>query len=197
MTRDTSPALRRVKAPYSGADIESIMEMLRTRRPHKSKTERAFMREFIEPLGTERDGYGNAWKVIPGDGDNILWSSHVDTVHKTGGKQQIRKQKDVITLGARSKSNCLGGDDTAGVWLMREMILAGKPGVYVFHRAEEIGGLGSDFVLVHEVERLKGIDAAIALDRKGYRDLVTHQFGARGCSESFADSLAIGLSMDF
>ncbi len=178
-----------VPAPaYGGADLESLMAMLETKRPHKSKAERKFIADFIEPLGVERDGFGNLYKRIEGVGDDILWSVHTDTVHWAGGRQLIRKRKGMIRLNPKSKANCLGADDTAGVWLAREMILAGKPGLYVFHRAEEVGGLGSDFIATHNTGLLDGIRAAIALDRKGYGDVVTHQMG-RGCSDTFADSL--------
>lgn len=181
---------------YQGADIESLMAMLETKRPHKSKAESKFIDSWIKPLGVEVDSFGNLSKRIPGDGDSVLWSSHTDTVHNSSGRQAIRKEQGVITLSARSKANCLGADDTAGIWLMREMILAGKPGLYVFHRAEEIGGLGSDYIATHGRDLLKGITSAIALDRKGYRDIITFQ-GRRGCSDTFAESLAIGLDMDF
>jgi hypothetical protein len=164
--RDTSKA-------YSGADMESLMAMLETKRPHKSKAESKFIRDWIEPLGVERDGFGNLFKLIPGEGDSILWSCHTDTVHYSGGRQAIRKHKGIVTLSQRGKSNCLGADDAAGIWLMREMILAGKPGLYVFHRGEEVGGLGSDFIATHVLNNsdypaFQNLQAAIALDRKGY-----------------------------
>ncbi len=181
---------------YCGADIEALMAMLETKRPHKSKAESRFIRNWIIPLGVESDLFGNLYKRIPGIGDSVLWSSHVDTVHMKGGRQAIRKEQGIITLSHRSKANCLGADDTAGVWLMREMILAGKPGLYVFHRAEEIGGLGSDFIAVHGRDLLKGITSAIALDRKGYQDVITFQ-GPRGCSDSFADSLAVAIDLNY
>ena len=181
---------------YQGADIESLMAMLETKRPHKSKAESKFIDDWIIPLGVEVDSFGNLYKRIPGDGDSILWSSHTDTVHKSGGRQAIRKSQGIITLSARAKANCLGADDTAGVWLMREMIKGGKPGLYVFHRAEEIGGLGSDYIATHGRDLLKGIQVAIALDRKGYQDVITFQ-GSRGCSDIFAESLAAGLDMNF
>lgn len=181
---------------YQGADIESLMAMLETKRPHKSKAESKFIDNWIKPLGVEVDTFGNLYKRIPGDGDSVLWSSHTDTVHNSGGRQAIRKEKGVIKLSSRAKANCLGADDTAGVWLMREMILEGKPGLYIFHRAEEIGGLGSDYIATHGRDLLKGIQVAIALDRKGYQDVITFQ-GSRGCSDIFAESLAAGLGMNF
>ena len=117
---------------YGGADLESLMTMLRTCRPHNSKAEKRFIKEHIDPLGVERDGFGNLYKRIKGVGDSILWSCHTDTVHIKGGKQNIQKRKGVVSLVPDSKANCLGADDTAGIWLMREMILAGKPGLYIF-----------------------------------------------------------------
>jgi hypothetical protein len=181
---------------YQGADIEALMAMLETKRPHKSKTESKFIQDWLIPLGVESDSFGNLYKRILGDGDSVLWSSHTDTVHDSGGRQAIRKEQGIITLSKRSKANCLGADDIAGIWLMREMILAGKPGLYVFHRAEECGGLGSDYIAIYGRDLLEGIQAAIALDRKGYQDVVTFQ-GRRGCSDTFADSLATGLDMNF
>lgn len=191
MTRN----VKREKAvpAYGGSDMESLMLMLETKRPHKSKAEKKFISDFIEPLGVERDGFGNLYKRIEGAGDNVLWSIHTDTVHHSGGRQLIRKRKGMIRLNPKSKANCLGADDTAGIWLAREMIAARKPGLYVFHRAEECGGLGSDFIATHNTELLKGIRIAIALDRRGYGDVITHQM-ERGCSDAFADSLCAGLN---
>lgn len=180
---------------YGGARIELLMEILRTRRPHKSKAESRFTAEYIDSIpGMKSDGFGNRLLTIPGDGDSICWSSHIDTVHNTGGKQNIRKSNDIITLSNGSKSNCLGSDDAAGMWLMMEMIRAGKPGLYIFHRGEEIGGLGSDFIATHTPKILDKIDYVIALDRYGYDSIITHQIGYCA-SDTFAHSLARALDM--
>jgi hypothetical protein len=76
---------------------------------------------------------------------------------------------------------------------MREMILAQIPGLYVFHRAEEQGGIGSRFIAESTPDFLNGIDYAIALDRKGVNDVITHQMHGRCCSDSFAAELAARL----
>lgn len=94
-------------------------------------------------------------------------------------------------------TNCLGADCTTGVWLMMEMIRAGVEGRYVFHREEETGGGGSSYVAKEEPQRLEGIQAAIAFDRKGYRSIITHQMMGRCCSDEFADSLAKALDMNY
>jgi len=78
------------------------------------------------------------------------------------------------------------------VWLMRNMIKAGVPGLYIFHRQEEIGGIGSAFIARETPELLAGIDFAIAFDRKGYTDIITDQMGATA-SERFAATLAVAL----
>ena len=185
------------RAAYDGANIESLMAILETKRPHKSKAEAAFARDFIDSIpGMESDAFGNRALVIPGDGDDILWSVHIDTVHRDGGRQAIRKARDVVTLSPKAKANCLGADDGAGLWLAFEMIAAGKPGFYVFHRGEECGGLGSDFIATHRPDALKGIRAAIALDRKGVDSVITHQ-GGRTASDTFAESLAATLGGTF
>ena len=180
---------------YGGARIELLMEILRTRRPHKSRAETRFAVDYLDSVsGMETDGFGNRILTINGEGDSICYTSHIDTVHNSGGKQNIRKSNDVITLANKSKSNCLGADDAAGIWLMLEMIRAAKPGLYIFHRAEEIGGLGSDFIATHTPKILDKIDCVISLDRYGFDSIITHQ-GDFCASDIFAKSLAVALDM--
>ena len=173
--------------PCSERSLVVLLHMLKTRRPAYSKTERRFVTNFIAPLGTTADEYGNHYLRI---GDvPVLWSCHTDTVHRRGGSQHL-KQVGATKIGLHpsSKTGCLGADDTAGIWLMREMIFAKVPGLYVFHRCEEIGGLGSQWIEKHNPKLVEGIKFAIALDRKGQSDVITHQRG-RCCSDDFADSL--------
>jgi hypothetical protein len=172
------------------------MGILEIGRPHGSKAEKRFSSSWLDPIrGMTTDGFGNRILKIEGVGDSIIWASHVDTVHHAGGKQSIRKKGDVITLADKSKSRCLGADDGAGVWLMLEMIAAGKPGTYIFHRAEEVGGLGSDFIASNLPELTAGVDAVVSLDRFGFDSVITNQ-GGRTSSDGFAVSLAQGLKMD-
>ncbi len=88
----------------------------------------------------------------------------------------------------------LGADDGVGVWIMLEMIAADRPGLYVFHRGEEVGCLGSQHIKEHEPHLLAGIDAAMAFDRAGYDDVITHQLSGRTCSDAFALSFASQLN---
>jgi hypothetical protein len=162
--------------------------MLGHKRPAGSKTERRFIRSFIAPLGAKPDAFGNHVLRI-GDAP-VMWSCHTDSVHKEGGKQLVEVSHGIASLARGSTSNCLGADDAAGVWLMREMILARRPGLYVFHRAEECGGQGSDYIARRNPALLDGIRYVVAFDRRGYGDVITHQAMGRCASDAFASSLA-------
>ena len=174
----------------TGRDL--LLDMLSYRRPAGSQTERQFIERFIAPTGAKPDGYGN-YILRVGEWP-VLWSAHTDTVHKQGGRQQVRVcgQTAMVPDG----SNCLGADDGTGCWILLEMIRAGVEGLYVFHRAEETGCNGSRYIATHTPELLDGIQAAIAFDRRGYDSIVTHQVGFRTASDGFALSLseALGIS---
>lgn len=168
--------------------------MLSTCRPHGSATEHEFIQSFILPYGAEADDFGNLWLRI--GNAPILWSSHVDTCHRHEGMQQcIIDDAGMVRLANDSPSNCLGADCTAGVWLMTEMIEARVPGLYVFHRGEERGGLGSRYAAEMTPEYFTGIKAAIAFDRRGTNAIITHQRSERCCSEVFAASLATAIGL--
>lgn len=175
--------------------VKTLVDMLTYRRPAWSKTEKKFIKNYISPLGVTFDQKGNAIKRI-GQAP-ILWSCHTDTVHRKQGRQHIRAKNGIFKLGPNSESTCLGADDTAGVWLMREMILAKKPGLYIFHRGEEVGGVGSDFIATKTPALVQDIQFAVAFDRHGYDDIITHQGWGRCCSDEFAYSLAQGIDMDY
>lgn len=173
--------------------VGKLIAMLETMRPHNSTGEGEFIRRFIDPLDVESDSFGNRYKII-GQDPTILWSSHVDSCHRKPGRQRIAIDAGIVRTDDPA-ANCLGADCAAGVWLMTEMIAAGIPGLYLFHRGEERGGLGSSHIARNEPALLKGINAAIAFDRRGTTSIITHQRGERACSEAFAQSLsaAIGL----
>lgn len=165
---------------------EELLEMLRYMRPARTKSERKFINRFLLPLpGATVDDFGNV--IVRVGQSPIMWSSHTDTVHMRSGKQQVFVDKEDYALVKHN--DCLGADCTTGVWLMVHMIRAGVPGLYIFHRDEEIGGRGSDWIVKNTPDLLAGITYAIAFDRKRCDSVVTHQFGQRCCSEAFAQSL--------
>lgn len=173
----------------------SLLEMLTYARPHGSKDEALFVDRFINPLpGIAYDKFGNG--IVNVGNAPVLWSSHTDTVHHASGRQSIDiNQLGQIHLVNGKRGQCLGADDAAGVWLMCEMIAAKVPGRYIFHAGEECAGLGSSYIVKNRKDLFDGIDFAIAFDRKGTADIITHQMGARCCSDTFADALAAKLGM--
>lgn len=168
-------------------NTESLFYMLQTKRPGGSKTEQDFIRRWIAPLGTYEDGYGN--HIIRIGDAPVMYSSHTDSVHRTEGTQRIKAKGGLITLANNESSNCLGADCVAGVWAMVEMIRANIPGLYVFHRDEESGGHGSQWIADNTPQLLDGIQACIALDRFGTSSIITHQYGGRCASDEFAKSM--------
>lgn len=165
-------------------NLKELFAMLEYKRPAYSETDDAFIERFLAPLGVEQDHAGNVIKRI-GD-SSVCWSCHTDTVHSIEGTQGLVIKKTHVMSQDKS---CLGADDTAGVWLMSELIKAGKPGLYIFHRGEERGGIGSEWIAENNKEMFDGIKCAIALDRMGTTSVITHQ-GTRCCSDKFAQSLA-------
>lgn len=165
-------------------------------RPRGSKTERAFRDRWIMSLGAEEDQHGNL-HVVRGDVP-VLWSCHTDTAHKRDGSQKVRlNSKGILTT---RNGSCLGADDTAGVFLLTEMIRRDVPGHYVFHYGEECGCIGSRKLAAECPTWLENIQWAIALDRRGYGDVITHQVGLRTASDPFAVDLAErlnALGMDY
>ena len=168
-------------------------------RPAGSKAEAAFCKRYLDNLpGMTSDAEGNRILRIGGDEVRVLWSSHTDTVHNKSGTQKLMYGGGFLSLHADALgvSNCLGADCTVGIWLMREMILRGIPGLYVFHAGEECGGRGSSYIAKKTPEILKGIDYAIAFDRKGTNSVISHQM-SRCASDVFVAALSRQLGSNF
>lgn len=148
---------------------------------------------------------GNCWVVLPGEGDDVLWTSHLDTVGTTPEAVTLRYAGNVLHTDG---TTILGADDKAGVAVMIMMIRAGVPGTYAFFTGEEIGRIGSQAAadayarrlrgtrgpVVHPLPRETGFRACISLDRKGTGSVITHQMDERCCGEAWAEELARRLS---
>ncbi|HEY0623190.1 M28 family peptidase [Sphingomonas sp.] len=172
---------------------ERLLEILSWARPHDSEIERRFAREFLDSVpGMQADAFGNRWIDAGEAAPHVMWSCHIDTVAAKGQCQMLAFDSDsgVVSLAKGKPGMSLGADDGVGVWMMLEMLKAGRPGRYVFHRGEEVGCLGSRHIADKEPQILDGIQIAIALDRAGERDIITHQLGARTASDEFAASFA-------
>lgn len=182
---------------------ERLHNMLRVKRPHGSAAEKSWAHKYVlsHPdayhLGLAQDPAAYVIEVNqPGaTASRTMFSCHIDTVHKEGGKQTIKFNKAKHTY-YKDDGKPLGADDTAGCWLLLEMIDAGVPGVYVFHRGEERGGIGSSYIAENLPDFLAKFDRAIAFDRKGSTSIITHQGWGRCASDEFAESLSDALNSD-
>lgn len=174
--------------------LATLLEMHTFARPMGSPAEAAFIARYVSSLpGATRDTCGN-WHVCTDPTSETLWSCHTDTVHRIEGRQTVHYDPTTgyLQLSKRARArgyNCLGADDTVGCFLLREMILAGIPGHYIFHYGEERGGVGSRALATLAPESLRQFKRAIALDRGGYADVITFQYGIDTCSQGFARAL--------
>ncbi len=174
---------------------QTLLRMLEYRRPAWSSTEEEFITRFIDPVpGIYSDWYGN--RILTHPTSRVMISCHTDTVHKSAGHQRVKHRKGIAKLSRfESESNCLGADDTAGIYAALRMIEAGVPATFVFHRAEEIGGRGSSWLADHYADWLREFDICLALDRRGTQDIIIEQWRGETASVEFALSLADQLGM--
>jgi hypothetical protein len=175
--------------------LKELMTMLTYARPEGSDTEEAFITRFIDSLpNVTMDANGNRIVQIGKEAPTVCFTSHTDTVDYDEGEKAIElTSKGLIGLDWNSEASCLGADCTAGIWLMRRMILAGKKGLYIFHREEESGGRGSSFITANTPELVANIKVMISLDRKGYDSVITEQITGVTASKAFASSIALQL----
>ena len=174
--------------------VNTLIQMLRFKRPMGSRTETNFRKWFLFGLPNAwEDAFNNIHVLVARKDESwptTIWSSHTDTVHKEDGYQKVIVDKGWAKLAPREPSNCLGADCTVGVWIMRELALAGVPGHYVFHWGEERGCIGSRNVTKQKPTMFRKANCVIAFDRRGKSEIITFQRGSRTCSDAFADSLA-------
>lgn len=175
-------------------NIERLYKLLNLRRPHGSEDFVAsWLFDGYKPtVYKDKDEEPMAWVITTDDKSNTLFSCHLDTVHSSfGHREVVTSDTNLISSGENTP---LGADDGAGVWLLLEMIDAGVPGTYIFHSGEEKGGIGSKWMSDHATDLLSTFKRAIAFDRKGTFDVITHQFVGRCCSDAFAEALASELN---
>lgn len=175
---------------------QGYFDILKYRRPHDSKGEHAFinrvlLKEFKNNGHKYRvDGAGNHIVIV---GDNlepsVMFSCHTDTVHNRmipGLTQRLKIHNDCEVTSIQKE--CLGADDATGIFLMFMLMRKQVPGLYIFHRGEERGGIGSQFIA--ENWQFSNIKQAIAFDRASDHHIITHQAGGRCASDEYAISLA-------
>lgn len=175
--------------------MEELFKILKYKRPYGSEEEEICIEKHLDIIpGMTQDGFGNRMITL-GENPTVLFSSHTDTVHRVGGMQKIIQdtEKQIIY---KDDTECLGADDGAGMWLMIQMINEKIPGLYIFHRGEECGGLGSSYIARDTPEILDNITKAIAFDRRGTKDIISRQSSGMCCSQEFVTSLSEALGME-
>lgn len=168
--------------------------MLGYKRPHLSDTEHEFIGRFIDSIpNMQEDTFGNRFLKI-GE-SSTMFSAHTDTVHWKSGRQNILYDPGLDVI-YKDDNQPLGADNAAGIWVLLELIRAEVPGLYIFHRGEERGGQGSSWIADHKPDLLKDIKRAIAFDRRGTSEVITHQSSGRCCSDQFALALSKQLALN-
>jgi hypothetical protein len=188
-----------------------LATILRWKRSHGSVSEMAFckwVREEITRMGAEpkiREAGCITTEVLYPDGkrSSVLFSCHMDTMHgaMAEGRQELLfdptlEQIFLDEASRKAPGSCLGADDGVGVWMMLDMIQNKKPGSYIFHRGEERGGIGSRAVLANDRDWLEQFDLAVAFDRPGVDEVITHQGGQRCASDKAGEALVKALKAE-
>jgi hypothetical protein len=171
-----------------------LLEMISIARPTGSNAQLDWLERWFNDLDTLVT-VDSDWNIVASVGGNsqTIFTSHADTVHKFEGRFDLAATGDGCLVGRKDDKPCiLGADDTAGVWIMRQMIKAKVPGLYVFHDGEEIGCAGSSqFVKDFDLTPYRRV---VSFDRMGYSDVITHQSHGRTCSDTFARALSASLN---
>lgn len=186
-------------------DISLLASLMQMHRPHGGANETGALIQIEQvigaidcgkPIAYQYDRTGNLICTV-GSSRTVLFTAHVDTVHRAEGYSELARINNfIIAADAATGKDCvLGADDAAGCYLLVELIKAGTEGTYIFFVGEEVGGVGSS-AFVRDNPDFKA-SIAIAFDRRGYSDVVTHQAGSRCCSDAFALALSKQLGMRY
>jgi di/tripeptidase len=164
--------------------IRDFMEAVRLKRPHGSYTLAHYKAKLARRIkATAIDDCGNIHLSI--GNSRTLFVAHLDTVHYEEGPNLYERSGDFV----RAKEAPLGADDGAGIAVLLHLIRNKVPGYYIFTVGEECGGVGSQFIAQEYWWLLGQFERAIAFDRAGTSEVITHQ-GIRTASDGFAYSLA-------
>lgn len=211
-TPPATPATPIVKGQQSSfarlpIDKSHLLDILSLVRPANSAGEQVLVKYITDHLTTlgvkyALDGYGNiSVNMLPTNEttSRIMFTAHTDTVHKNADTARhtqklayIDDKHEIVGLPIDSESTCLGADDGTGCWVLLRLIEAKIPALYVFFRAEEIGGLGSEYYRSDKAnaDLLESLTHCISFDRKGYNDIITEQWGGQCASDAWAVDFA-------
>lgn len=192
-TFDHLPPLIKADVPDTVL-MQTLWRCLSVKRPHGGVGESQLAAWVASQVTvTMIDAAGNIHiDTRANDTHRTLLTAHLDTVHHDDGPNDI-------TLDGkywRGRKAALGADDGSGVALIMHLLSTGFKGYAVLFRGEECGGVGSKWLADNMVDLLGQFDRAVAFDRAGYSDVITHQSGGRCCSDTFAEALGAALTPD-
>ena len=206
---NASPIVKGQQASFARLPIDKshLLDILSLVRPANSKGEQVMVKyitDHLTALGVKYtiDGYGNiSVNLLPTHEttSRVMFTAHTDTVHRntdttrhTQKLAYVDDKHEIVGLGIDSESTCLGADDGTGCWVLLRLIEAKIPALYVFFRAEEIGGLGSEYYRADKANTalLESLTHCISFDRKGYNDIITEQWGGTCASDEWATNFA-------
>lgn len=188
-------------------DKSHLLTILSLVRPANSKGEQVLVKyitDHLTALGVKYtiDDYGNiSVNLLPTNEttSRIMFTAHTDTVHRNADTTRhtqklayIDDKHEIVGLPIDSESTCLGADDGTGCWVLLRLIEAKIPALYVFFRAEEIGGLGSEYYRSDKAnaDLLESLTHCVSFDRKGYNDIIVEQCIGGCASDTWAASFA-------
>lgn len=195
-----------IQHPIPATVDQLLVEILAWPRKHDTNNERLFgtwLRKRFEAakLVVKMHSEGAMSVTVPHllAPSTTLFSCHIDTQEgdcPVGTTKKLAYDANFgeIILDVGSPGGCLGADDGAGIWLMLNMIDAGVPGTYLFHRGEECGGISAKAIAAKEKDWLKQFECAVAFDRPRDNEIITHQGGAECASDKFAQALCAALN---
>lgn len=183
-------------------DIPNILfDLLKKGTPHKHETRiqniiiKDIRKSGFQPL---KDKIGNIW-CNTDEKSPVMFSCHMDTVHSQPRELDLyistgtpQEEGFVFAKSSKHKTDTiLGADDKVGVFILLQMIKNKVPGMYVFHVGEEAGCVGSKWLSNAYAKSIKKrFKYCIAMDRKNYGDVISHQRGVRCASIDFVGELA-------
>ena len=189
-----------VRKSFSDPSQEGLLRLLTLARPAHGIVESALAETIVSDLGGvmyyTADHAPAAVLVSVGVSDT-LFTCHLDTVHHADAIQDVVLDANLgVAYRPQGSQTPLGADDGAGIWLLLQMISAGVPGTYGFFFCEERGGIGASAMAAHHSSVLAPYKRAIAFDRRGKTNVITHQGMGRCCSDKFGAALAEALNID-
>ena len=183
---------RTLATKYEGSMLMATLDtMLSMKRPHGGFNEKNALGYILLNIPSDAvwtfDDVGNLhvdYRLTAAN--RTLFTAHVDTVHHDDGPNKIRKT-DSVWFADGSQ---LGADDGSGIALLMHMMSSEVRAYYLFTVGEECGGIGAKHVAKHNAELLSQFDRAVAFDRRGTTDVITHQGCGRCASDEFAEALS-------